>query len=91
MVLAAVAAALGTVLVARAAAARLWLRFAAVAPIAFVALFLFASETAPLITVYRDRGLLVEVDGLGEIDDVATRIAEALSARGIHSVAHESQ
>lgn len=51
----------------------------------------YARETAPLITVYRDRGLLVEVDGLGEIDDVATRIAEALSARGIHSVAHESQ
>lgn len=51
----------------------------------------YARETTPLITVYRDRGLLVEVDGLGEIDDVATRIAEALSARGIHTVAHESQ
>src|SRR5690554_5287020 len=51
----------------------------------------YARETTPLITVYRDRGLLVEVDGLGEIDEVATRIAEALSARGIHTVAHESQ
>jgi hypothetical protein len=50
MVLAAAVAALGTVLVTRAAAARLWLRFAAVAPIAFVALFLFASDTAPLVT-----------------------------------------
>lgn len=51
----------------------------------------YARETTPLIAVYRDRGLLVEVDGLGEIDDVANRIAGALSARGIQSVAHESQ
>ena len=36
-----------------------------------------------MIAVYRDRGLLIEVDGLGEIDDVAGRIAEALAARGI--------
>lgn len=51
----------------------------------------YARETTPLITVYRDRGLLIEVDGLGEIDEVASRIAEALSARGIHSVAREAQ
>jgi hypothetical protein len=50
MALAVVVAAIGTVLVARAAAARLWLRFAAVAPIAFLALFLFASDTATLVT-----------------------------------------
>ena len=43
----------------------------------------YARETSPLIAVYRDRGLLIEVDGLGEIDDVAGRIAEALAARGI--------
>ena len=43
----------------------------------------FARETAPLIPVFRDRGLLVEVDGLGEIDDVAERIALALDARGL--------
>lgn len=46
----------------------------------------YARETTPLIAVYRDRGLLIEVDGLGEIDDVSTRIAAALSARGIHPV-----
>jgi len=33
----------------------------------------YARETSPLIAVYRDRGLLIEVDGLGEIDDVAGR------------------
>jgi len=43
----------------------------------------YARETSPLIAVYRDRGLLIEVDGLGEIDDVAGRISDALAARGI--------
>ena len=43
----------------------------------------FARETAPLIPVFRERGLLVEVDGLGEIDEVADRIAAALDARGL--------
>jgi adenylate kinase len=48
---------------------------------------LYSRETAPLIPVFRDRGLLVEVDGLGEIDDVADRIATALSQRGISAPA----
>jgi adenylate kinase len=43
----------------------------------------YARETTPLIAVYRDRGLLIEVDGLGDIDDVSDRIAEALAAREI--------
>ncbi|NEM91238.1 adenylate kinase [Galbitalea soli] len=43
----------------------------------------YARETSPLIAVYRDRGLLVEVDGLGDIDEVSDRIAEGLAARGI--------
>jgi adenylate kinase len=43
----------------------------------------YARETTPLIAVYRDRGLLVEVDGLGEMDAVAARIADALESRGI--------
>jgi len=43
----------------------------------------YLRETNPLIAVYEARGLLVEVDGLGEIDEVAARIASALSARGI--------
>ena len=44
---------------------------------------LYSRETTPLIAVYGDRGLLIEVDGLGEIDDVSSRISEALSSRGI--------
>ena len=43
----------------------------------------FARETAPLIPVFRERGLLIEVDGLGEIDEVSARIAAALDARGL--------
>ena len=30
----------------------------------------YAEQTAPLIEVYRDRGILVEVDGMGEVDEV---------------------
>jgi len=40
----------------------------------------YAEQTEPLIEVYRDRGLLVEVDGLGEIDEVTERIFAALSS-----------
>ena len=43
----------------------------------------YGRETTPLIAVYRERALLIEVDGLGEIDDVSSRIFEALDARGI--------
>jgi adenylate kinase len=40
----------------------------------------YAEQTEPLIEVYRDRGLLIEVDGLGEIDEVSERIFSALDA-----------
>ena len=43
----------------------------------------YLRETSPLIDVYRQRGLLVEVDGLGAMDDVASRIRSALAERGI--------
>ncbi|MFW0154595.1 adenylate kinase [Rothia sp. P6271] len=38
----------------------------------------YEEQTAPLLSVYRERSLIQEVDGLGEIDDVTTRILEAL-------------
>ena len=41
----------------------------------------YAEQTAPLIEVYRDRGLLVEVDGMGEVDEVTARIFDALDER----------
>jgi adenylate kinase len=43
----------------------------------------YARETTPLIAIYGSRGLLIEVDGLGEIDDVASRITQALAERGV--------
>jgi adenylate kinase len=44
---------------------------------------LYADQTAPLIHLYADRGLVVSVDGLGAVDEVTQRIATALEGRGI--------
>ncbi|MBU3995689.1 MAG: adenylate kinase [Actinobacteria bacterium] len=41
----------------------------------------YAEQTAPLIELFRARGILVAVDGLGEVDEVADRIAAALDAK----------
>jgi adenylate kinase len=41
----------------------------------------YEEQTAPLTSVYAGRGLLVTVDGLGEVDEVTGRILEALEAR----------
>jgi adenylate kinase len=38
----------------------------------------YAEQTAPLIDVYRERGVLVEVDGLGPVDEVSKRVFVAL-------------
>lgn len=40
----------------------------------------YAEETEPLIEVYKTRGLVVEVDGMGEIDEVQQRIFAALDS-----------
>lgn len=41
----------------------------------------YEEQTAPLISVYAARGLLIKVDGLGEIKEVTSRIVEALEAQ----------
>jgi adenylate kinase len=43
-------------------------------------LAIYAQETEPLLEVYRKRGLLIEVDGLGPIDEVSARLFAALDA-----------
>ena len=43
----------------------------------------YEEQTAPLISVYAARDLVVTVDGLGEVADVTNRIVDALAARGI--------
>ena len=39
---------------------------------------LYVEQTEPLIEVYRERGLLVEINGMGEVDEVTKRIFDAL-------------
>ncbi|HEY0774984.1 MAG TPA: adenylate kinase [Nocardioidaceae bacterium] len=38
----------------------------------------YNEQTAPLIAVYADRGLLLEVDGMGAVDEVTDRVFSAL-------------
>ena len=38
----------------------------------------YAEQTEPLIEVYKQRGIVVEIDGMGEVADVTQRIFEAL-------------
>jgi adenylate kinase len=46
---------------------------------------LYADETAPLTEVYRERGLLVGVDGLGDLDEITQRLVSAIDgARASH-------
>ncbi len=39
----------------------------------------YAEETQPLISLYSQRGLVTEIDGLGEIEEVTSRIMAALA------------
>lgn len=41
----------------------------------------YAKETAPLLDIYRDRGLLVTVNGVGDIDEISNEIIAQLDAR----------
>ncbi|WP_017932836.1 adenylate kinase [Nocardioides sp. Iso805N] len=38
----------------------------------------YVEQTQPLIEVYKERGVVHEIDGLGEVDDVTKRIFDAL-------------
>ncbi len=38
----------------------------------------YTAETAPLLEVYGTRGLVIEVDGMGDVDEVTRRIDAAL-------------
>ena len=39
---------------------------------------IYAEETEPLIAVYKERGIVHEIDGMGEVEAVTKRIFEAL-------------
>ncbi|GAA1861682.1 adenylate kinase [Microbacterium koreense] len=49
-------------------------------------LAIYESETAPILEVYRDRGLVDSIDGVGSLDEVTERVMDALEARGIVAV-----
>ncbi|MDD9207346.1 adenylate kinase [Georgenia sp. 10Sc9-8] len=38
----------------------------------------YAEQTAPLVALYRERGLLVSVDGMGDVPEVTDRLVQAL-------------
>lgn len=41
----------------------------------------YQQQTHPLVAVYEDRGILVRVDAIGEVDTVTSRIFDALQER----------
>ena len=41
---------------------------------------IYAEQTAPLTSAYDERGLLVRVDGIGDVDEITERIVAALTA-----------
>lgn len=41
----------------------------------------YADQTAPLLDIFRRRDLLLEVDGLGAVDEVSRRLFDALEAK----------
>lgn len=46
-------------------------------------LAIYERETAPILDVYREHGLVETIDGVGSLDTITARIEGALAARGI--------
>ncbi|SJM58609.1 adenylate kinase [Gulosibacter sp. 10] len=42
----------------------------------------YEQETAPVVDIYAERGVVVEVDGMGTVDEVGRRILDGLKAKG---------
>lgn len=45
----------------------------------------YAEQTAPLVDLYQARGLVVAIDGLGEVAEVTERILAGLAAVGVQA------
>ncbi len=43
----------------------------------------YQEQTAPLIDIYGQRGLLVSIDGIGEISEVSERCTDQLATKGV--------
>ena len=50
-------------------------------------LAIYERETAPILDVFRERGIVDEVDGVGSLDEITERISAALAARGLRLAA----
>lgn len=50
-------------------------------------LAIYERETAPILDVYRSRGVVERIDGVGSLDEITDRIVAALEARGLVRVA----
>jgi len=46
-------------------------------------LAIYESETAPILGVYAERGLVISIDGVGSLDEITERIVTGLIARGL--------
>ncbi|MDN8548046.1 adenylate kinase [Microbacterium sp. NM3R9] len=46
-------------------------------------LAIYERETAPILDVFRQRGIVDQIDGVGSFDEITERITAALAARGI--------
>jgi adenylate kinase len=46
----------------------------------------YVEQTAPIVEAYQQRGLVLDVDGLGAVDEVGDRIQAALASRGLAAV-----
>lgn len=46
-------------------------------------LAIYERETAPILGVYGARGVVVQVDGVGSLDEITARVLAALEARGL--------
>jgi adenylate kinase len=46
-------------------------------------LSIYENETAPILGVYGTRDVVVEVDGVGSLDEITSRIVTALESRGL--------
>jgi adenylate kinase len=46
-------------------------------------LAIYERETAPILDVYRERDIVLEIDGVGTLDEITERVIGALEGRGL--------
>lgn len=51
---------------------------------------IYVEQTKPILDIYEERGITVEVDGIGEMDEVTDRVMEAIGATSDQDVSSRS-